>query len=153
MKRTRAVEILTEAGISFELGEFDASQFTAEEVAEKLRIPLASVFKTLVARSDKSGEVFALVPGDKELNLKRLATVLGGKRCDLVRVEELQRLTGYLKGGVSPIGAKRALPVYLDQSALCQNRLSISAGLRGLQLLIAPDEFLRATNATIADLC
>ena len=153
MKRTKAIEILDQAKIPYELGEFEATQFTAEEVAEKLNIPLESVYKTLVARGEKAGVIMAVVPGDKELNLKKLAAALGEKRAELVKLDELQRLTGYLKGGCSPLGAKKPYPVYIDQRAELQERLSVSAGLRGLQLLITPDNFLRATSARLCDLC
>lgn len=152
MKRTRAVQILEDAKIPHEVRSFEASQFTAEEVAEKLNIPLPSVYKTLVARGEKTGVVMAVVPGDKELNLKKLAGVLGDKRAELVKIDELQRLTGYLKGGCSPLGAKKAYPVYLDQAALEQKQISISAGLRGVQIIIAPQGLLQAAGAKAATL-
>ncbi|HQH25841.1 MAG TPA: Cys-tRNA(Pro) deacylase [Oligoflexia bacterium] len=152
MKRTRAIEILDTAQAKYELGSFEAEDFTAEEVAEKLNIPLESVYKTLVARGEHAGVVMAVVPGDKELSLKKLAQAIGDKRTELVKLNELERLTGYLKGGCSPLGGKKEYPVYLDENALLQERLSISAGLRGLQMLISPDEFLRVSHATVAEL-
>jgi Cys-tRNA(Pro)/Cys-tRNA(Cys) deacylase len=153
VKRTKALEILDLAGVSYDIGEFKAEEFTAEEVAEKLNIPLQSVYKTLVARGEQAGVIMAVVPGDKELNLKKLAVVLSEKRAEMVRIDELQRLTGYLKGGCSPLGGKKTYPIYLDKNALSQPRLSISAGLRGLQFLISPQDFLNVSKAVVAELC
>jgi Cys-tRNA(Pro)/Cys-tRNA(Cys) deacylase len=152
MKRTRAIEILTEKSVAFEVRAFEAARFTAEEAAEALQLPLASIFKTLVVRGSAAGEAMALVPGDRELNLRKLAAACGEKRVDLVPVQELQRLTGYLKGGVSPLGGKRVLPIYIDASARQCSLISISAGLRGVQILIAPEALIRASGARVAEL-
>jgi Cys-tRNA(Pro)/Cys-tRNA(Cys) deacylase len=152
MKRTRAVQILEDAKVPHEVRSFEATQFTAEEVAQKLSIPIESVYKTLVARGEKVGVVMAVVPGDRELNLKKLAAVLGDKRAELVKLDELTRLTGYLKGGCSPLGAKKDYPVYLDEAALLQEQISISAGLRGLQIIISPDEFVKVARTKVAEL-
>lgn len=151
MKKTRAIEILSGTGCAFELGEFVATDFTAEEVAEKLQIPLQQVFKTLVVQGER-GHVLAVVPGDRELSLKKLAAAAGAKRMELVQLSEIQRLTGYLKGGVSPLGSKRAMPVFVDERAKRYDRISVSAGLRGLQLLIAPETLIAAAHGTCADL-
>lgn len=151
MKKTRAIEILSDLGCAFELGEFEATEFTAEEVAEKLQIPLEQVFKTLIVESERE-PVLAVVPGDRELSLKKLATAVGAKRMELVKLNDIQRLTGYLKGGVSPLGSKRPMPVFIDETAILYDRISVSAGLRGLQLLIAPDVLSAAASAKYADL-
>ena len=144
--------MLEQAEAPYELHEFEAEEFTAEEVAKKLNIPIEAVFKTLVVRGDKGGEALAVVPGNKELNLKKLASVLGGKRADLVQLNEIQRLTGYLKGGVSPLGTKRQMPVLIDQSCRLQSMISVSAGLRGLQIFIAPEQLIAVAKAQVAAL-
>ena len=153
MKKTRAIEILDSCHLPYELRSFEADEFSAEEAARKLSISIEAVFKTLVAAGEKHGTVMAVVPGNCTLSLKKLAALLGDKRADMVPVEHLQRLTGYLKGGVSPLGSKKTFPVYLDQRALQQPFISVSAGLRGLQIWITPENLKRAAKATIADLC
>ncbi|MFC1464840.1 MAG: Cys-tRNA(Pro) deacylase [Candidatus Brachytrichaceae bacterium NZ_4S206] len=152
MKRTRALDILAKAGIPHEVCEFAASEFTVEEAAEKLGLPLGTVFKTLLVRGERKGLVFALTPGDAQLSLSKLAKVMGDKRAELVAVEDLFRLTGYLKGGCSPLGAKRDFPVFMDQSAMAHARICVSAGLRGVQVLIAPADLQRVTRAIVADI-
>lgn len=151
MKKTRAIEILSDLGCAFELGEFEATEFTAEEVAEKLQIPLEQVFKTLIVEGDAE-PVLAVVPGDRELSLKKLAAAVGAKRMELVKLNDIQRLTGYLKGGVSPLGSKRTMPVLIDETAILYDQISVSAGLRGLQLLIAPEVLRSAAKARFVDL-
>jgi Cys-tRNA(Pro)/Cys-tRNA(Cys) deacylase len=153
MKRTKALDILDKANIAYEVREFKAAEFTVEETAEALGLPLNMLFKTLVAEGERKGLVMALVPGDAQLSLSKLAKAMGDKRVELIDVEDLFRVTGYLKGGCSPLGAKRAFPVYMDETAILHDRVSVSAGLRGVQMLIAPDDLRRATNATFADLC
>ncbi|GAB4203417.1 MAG: Cys-tRNA(Pro) deacylase [Roseiflexaceae bacterium] len=152
MKRTKAIEILSQAGIPHEVREFAASEFTAEEAARELGLPLEQLFKTLVVRGERRGIVLALVPGDCALSLRKLAQAIGDKRADLVEQSELTRLTGYLKGGVSPLGGRQGYPVYIDERAILCERISVSAGQRGLQILIAPDDLARATGGSYADL-
>lgn len=152
MRRTRAIDLLTRSGASFDVGEFDAIDLTAEEVSAKLGIPLERVFKTLVVRAEKFGDLLAVVPGTGGLNLKKIASVVGAKRAELVPLSEIERLTGYLKGGVSPLETKKRLPVYLDTSALGHERISVSAGLRGLQILIAASDLAKHASATVADI-
>ncbi|GIV84286.1 MAG: Cys-tRNA(Pro)/Cys-tRNA(Cys) deacylase [Candidatus Roseilinea sp.] len=153
MKRTRALDILAKAGVPHEVREFAASEFTVAEAAEKLGLPLRMVFKTLLVRGERTGLAFALTPGDARLSLSKLARAMGDKRAELVAVEDLFRFTGYLKGGCSPLGAKRDFPVFMEQSAMAHARICVSAGLRGVQVLIAPADLQRVTRATIADLC
>lgn len=152
MKRTRALEILDKAKISYEVREFKASEFTVEETAEALGLPLDMLFKTLVAQGERKGLIMALVPGDAQLSLSKLAKAMDDKRVVLIDVDDLFRVTGYLKGGCSPLGAKRAFSVYLDQSAPQHERISVSAGLRGVQMLLSPADLQRITRATLADL-
>jgi len=153
MKRTRALDMLEQANIPHEVREFKATEFTVEETAGALGLPLNMLFKTLVAEGERKGLVMALVPGDAQLSLSKLAKAMGDKRVTMIDVDDLFRVTGYLKGGCSPLGAKRAFPVYLDETALLHEHISVSAGLRGVQMLLAPTDLLRATRATVADLC
>lgn len=149
MHQTRAIQILHEKKIPHSVREFEAVEFTAAEVSEKLEIPEEQVFKTLVIEIEK--KLFAaLVPGTKELSLKKIAAALGGKRAELVPVDNLMRLTGYLKGGVSPLGSKRSLAVVCDSSILEHETVSVSAGKRGVQIILAPKGLIEATNAKLA---
>jgi Cys-tRNA(Pro)/Cys-tRNA(Cys) deacylase len=148
--KTRSAQVLDKAGIAYETREFQEIELSADEVAEKLGIPLDQVFKTLVVRGDRTGVILACLPGTMTLSLKALARASGNKQAELVETDEILRLTGYIRGGVSPLGGKKAYPVYLDGSALQQLFVSISAGMRGKQILLAPDALVRATRATVA---
>jgi Cys-tRNA(Pro)/Cys-tRNA(Cys) deacylase len=150
--KTRAMQLLDQAGISYRIREFQEEELTAEEVAVKLGIPLPQVFKTLVVRGEKSGVLLACVPGTMTLSLKALAKASGNKKVEMVEKDEIHRLTGYLRGGVSPLGAKKRYPVYLDASALEQPFLSVSAGMRGMQILVPPGDLVRAADAAVAPL-
>ncbi len=153
MKKTAAIEILEKASVPYEVRSYESEGFaSAVEVAERLDLPADAVFKTLVARGERSGVVLALVPGDRSLGLRKLAHLLGEKRLEMVPPDDLQRLTGYIKGGVSPLAGKRSYPTFIDRSALRHDRISISAGVRGTQILIAPDDLVRLTHAIVADL-
>lgn len=156
MKRTKALDALAAAKVVHEVREFAASAFTAEETARELGLPLAMLFKTLVVRGERRGVMLALVSGERELSLRKLAQAAGDKRVEMVDVAELPRLTGYLKGGCSPLGIKvggrTGYPTFIDASAFTHERISISAGLRGVQVLLDPRDLARLTNATTADL-
>jgi Cys-tRNA(Pro)/Cys-tRNA(Cys) deacylase len=153
-QKTNAARLLDQLGIHYELREYevDPNDLAAETVAAKIGLPAEQVFKTLVARGDRKGIVMAVIPGDQELNLKALATAAGEKKIELVPVKELQALTGYIRGGVTVLGAKRDSPVFVDETIELFDVVSISAGVRGLQILIAPGDYLRATKGTIAAL-
>lgn len=148
--KTRAMQVLDKVGIRYETREFQEVELSADEVAVKLGIPLAQVFKTLVVRGDRTGVVLACLPGTMTLSLKAMARASGNKQVELVETDDILRLTGYIRGGVSPLGGKKVYPVYLDGSALGQPLLSISAGMRGLQIFLTPDALVRATHATVA---
>ena len=152
--KTNAARILDGLGVPYELKEYpvDLDDLSAVHVAEMVGMPVGQVFKTLVARGDKSGVLMACIPGDGELDLKELAAVSGNKRVEMVHLNEVLGLTGYVRGGCSPLGAKKAYPVYIDASAEQQSRISISAGKRGEQIVLAPADLIRAANATIANL-
>jgi Cys-tRNA(Pro)/Cys-tRNA(Cys) deacylase len=152
--KTIAARMLDQLKISYELRAYavDGEEFDAVTVAHKVMMAPEATFKTLVARGDRSGIVMACVPGNAELDLKKLATVTGNKKVELVAVKEIQSLTGYLRGGVSPLGSKKKYPLFLDQSALNHERISVSAGQRGLQMILAPWDLQRAAQAIMADL-
>ncbi len=152
--KTNAARILDGLGIAYELKEYpvDPNDLGAVHVAEMVGMPVEQVFKTLVARGDKTGVLMACIPGDGELDLKELAAVSGNKRVEMVHLNEVLGLTGYVRGGCSPLGAKKTYPVYLDVSAEKQSTISISAGKRGEQIVLAPADLIRAANATVAKL-
>jgi Cys-tRNA(Pro)/Cys-tRNA(Cys) deacylase len=153
-QKTNAARLLDQMAIHYELREYevDPNDLAAETVAAKIGLPPEQVFKTLVARGDRNGVCLAVIPGDQELNLKALAAVAGERKIHLVPVKELQSLTGYIRGGVTALAAKRDFPVYVDEGIKLFDVVSISAGVRGLQILIAPADYLRATNGTIVAL-
>ena len=153
MARTNAVRLLDAEGIAYDLIEYevDPGDLAAESVAAKIGLPSEQVFKTLVARGDRNGICFAVIPGNGELDLKALAKVTGDRKIDLVPLKELQPLTGYIRGGITVLGARKAYPVYIDETVILFDRISVSAGQRGLQMLLAPEDFIRATHATTAD--
>ena len=152
--KTNAARILDGLGVPYELKEYpvDLEDLSAVHVAEMVGMPVEQVFKTLVARGDKSGVLMACIPGDGELDLKELAAVSGNKRVEMVHLNEVLGLTGYVRGGCSPLGAKKAYPVYIDASAEQQSRISISAGKRGEQIVLESADLIRAANATVANL-
>lgn len=155
--KTNAARLLDQLGIHYELREYevDPNDLAAETVAAKIGLPREQVFKTLVARPEGKGDrdaVMAVIPGDQELNLKALATGAGERKIHLVPVKELRALTGYIRGGVTALAAKRDFPVYVDETIELFDTISISAGMRGLQILIAPADYLSATKGTIAAL-
>ncbi len=152
--KTNAARLLDQLGIAYELREYevDPNDLAAETVAAKIGLPPQQVFKTLVARGDRAGVSMAVIPGDQELDLKALATATGERKIQLVPVKELQSLTGYIRGGVTALAAKRDFPVYVDETIEIFDVISISAGQRGLQILLAPADYLRATKATLAAL-
>lgn len=148
--KTRAMQVLDRAGISYAVREFQEEELGAAEAAEKLGLPLAQVFKTLVVRGDRTGVILVCLPGTTTLSLKALARASGNKQVELVETDDIPRLTGYIRGGVSPLGGKKAYPVYVDRSALEQSLISVSAGMRGMQLLLAPQDLIRATQSAVA---
>lgn len=152
--KTNAVRILEAAGISYELREYqvDPDDLAAETVAAKIGMPPEQVFKTLLARGDRNGPCFAVIPGNAELDLKALAVVSGDRKTELVSLKEVQPLTGYIRGGVTVPGAKKAFPVFADETIQLWDVISISAGVRGTQIIMKPDDYLRITKAALADI-
>jgi Cys-tRNA(Pro)/Cys-tRNA(Cys) deacylase len=150
--KTNAVRLLDRLGVRYELREYevDPEDLAAETVARKVGLPPEQVFKTLVARGDKHGVCLAVVPGNCELDLKALARATGDKKIDTVPLKEVEPLTGYIRGGVTALACKRPYPVYLDETAELFDVISISAGQRGLQILLAPDDYTRVVDAKVA---
>jgi Cys-tRNA(Pro)/Cys-tRNA(Cys) deacylase len=153
-KKTNAARILDSMEISYELREYtvDPDDLSAVHVADQVGMPVQRVFKTLVARGDKNGVLMACIPGDGELDLKAVSAASGNKRVEMVHLKEVFGLTGYIRGGCSPLGARKDYPVYLDKSAAQWDTIAISAGKRGEQLLLAPADLIRAVKATIVQI-
>jgi Cys-tRNA(Pro)/Cys-tRNA(Cys) deacylase len=149
--KTNAARLLDSLGISYEVREYevDPDDLAAESVARKVGLPPEQVFKTLVARGDKHGVCFALVPGDQQLDLKALATLTGDKKIETVALKEVQPLTGYIRGGVTALAAKKSYPVFVDETLELFDVVSISSGIRGAQLILAPADYLRATGGRV----
>jgi Cys-tRNA(Pro)/Cys-tRNA(Cys) deacylase len=153
VKRTRAIQIVEDAKVDYLISSYDSEGFaSAVEVAKKLGLPPDAIFKTLVARGERSGVVMALVPGDATVDLRKLAHLMGDKRVEMVDPSELPRLTGYIKGGVSPLGGKRTYTTFVDQSVFQHERVCVSAGVRGVQIQLIPADLVRLTHATTADI-
>jgi|SRR6266436_2685700 len=152
--KTNAVRLLDQLRIPYELREYkvDPEDLAAETVAAKISLPPEQVFKTLVARGDRNGTCMAVIPGNAELDLKALALTSGDRKIQLAPVKELQSLTGYLRGGVTALAGKKDYPVYIDETIELFDVISVSAGIRGMQILLAPSDYLKATQGKLAPL-
>ncbi len=146
MTKTNAVRMLDRLQIAYELREYavDPDDLSAETVAAKIGLPPGQVFKTLVAVGDRHGVCLAVIPGDAQLDLKALARATGDRKIDTAPLKEVQRLTGYVRGAVTALAGKKDYPVYVDETAQLYEVISVSAGQRGMQILLAPDDYLRA---------
>ena len=153
-KKTNAARQLDQLKIAYELipYEVDESDLSATHIANQLGQPIEQIFKTLVLRGDKTGLFVCVIPGDKEVDLKKAAKVTGNKKVEMIHVKELLPLTGYIRGGCSPIGMKKALPTWFHQSLIDHESVYCSAGQRGLQFRLSPTDLLRAAKGTLADL-
>ena len=152
--KTNAARLLDTLGIHYELRtyEVDPDDLTAISVARKIGLPPQQVFKTLLAHTNTGDHLFAVIPGDAELDLKKLAHAAGAKKAELASLKDVEPLTGYVRGGVTVMGAKKPFPAFADETIELFDHISISAGQRGLQLILAPADYLRAAEATITDL-
>src|SRR5580698_6548125 len=152
--KTNAARLLDTLGITYELRayEVDPEDLTAISVAHKIGLPAEQVFKTLLTHTNTGDYLFAVIPGDAELDLKKLAHAAGAKKAELASLKDVEPLTGYIRGGVTVMGAKKPFPAYADETIELFDVISVSAGLRGLQLVLDPADYLRATEATLADL-
>jgi Cys-tRNA(Pro)/Cys-tRNA(Cys) deacylase len=151
-EKTNAARLLDAAGVRYEIREYavDEDDLSAPHVAAAIGLPPGQVFKSLVARGDRSGVLLASIPASSELDLKALAAASGNKKVELVAVKEVLGLTGYIRGGVSPIGTKKPYPYFLDETAELWDVISVSAGVRGRQILLAPADLVRVADATLA---
>jgi Cys-tRNA(Pro)/Cys-tRNA(Cys) deacylase len=149
---TNATRVLDRMKVAYGVDEFAAADFTAEEAAEKLGVPAETLFKTLVLKGDRTGLLAAVVATPARLSTKKLARVSGNRTVAMVAIDEMERTTGYVKGGCSPFGMRKPLPLFADQSIAGQPKIYCSAGRRGVQLVMTGDDFLAASGATAADL-
>ncbi len=149
--KTNAVRLLDKLGIRYELCEYevDPNDLDAKTVAAKIGLPAEQVFKTLVARGDRHGVCFAVVPADAQLDEKALARLTGDRKIELVPLKEVQPLTGYIRGGVTALASKHNYPVYLDETAELFDVISVSAGVRGTQILLAQQDYLAAVGGAV----
>lgn len=152
--KTNAARILDGLAIDYEVREYevDPDDLCADRVAHCVGMPLEQVFKTLVVRGDRNGVLLAVVPGDAELDLKALARLSGDRRVEMVTLKEVQPLTGYIRGGVTALACKKDYPVYADERIELFDVVSVSAGIRGQQILLAPIDYLRATRASVGSI-
>jgi len=148
--KTNAARQLDQLGIPYELREYEVAEehVDAATVAAKVGLPPEQVFKTLVARGDRTGVMMAVIPANAELDPKALARLSGDRRVELVPLKEVQPLTGYVRGGVTALGLKRPFPVWVEETIELFDVISVSAGVRGTQILLAPADYLRAVGAT-----
>ena len=151
--KTNAARLLDKAGITYNLipYEVDENDLAAQHVADSLGQDIACVFKTLVLRGDKTGHVVCVVPGNMEVNLKALAKVSGNKKVEMIAMKDLLAVTGYIRGGCSPIGLKKRFPTYFHSTAMEQTKIYVSAGVRGLQIEIDPYALISFVGAEVAD--
>lgn len=149
--KTNAARLLDTLGIGYELRDYDPGDehLAAEEVAARVGLPPEQVFKTLVARGERTGVLLAVVPGDAALDLKALAKLSGDRKCDTVALKEVTPLTGYVRGGVTALACKKEYPTFVEETIELFDVVSVSAGVRGTQILLAPADYLRATKARV----
>ena len=152
--KTNAARALDQLKIPYELREYevDLEDLSAESVARKIGLALEQVFKTLVVRGERAGVCLAVVPANAELDLKALAKLAGERRMELVPLKDVQPLTGYLRGGVTALACKGEYTVYLDETAILFEQISVSAGIRGTQILLRPEDYIRAVHATTGEI-
>lgn len=153
MKKTNAARFLDTKGIAYELAEYEVNEndLSAVSLAKKIGQDVEQIFKTLVLRGDKTGVFVCVIPGSTEVDLKKAAKVSGNKNCAMVLQKELLGLTGYIRGACSPLGMKKSYPIYLHETCILFDLIFISAGQRGLQLKLNPDDLIRMTDAVVCD--
>jgi Cys-tRNA(Pro)/Cys-tRNA(Cys) deacylase len=149
--KTNAARLLDTLGITYRLREYDPGDehISAEQVAERVGMSADEVFKTLVVRGDRTGVMLAVVPGDSALDLKGLAKLSGDRKCDTVALNEVQPLTGYVRGGVTALAAKKPYPTFVDETVDLHHAIAVSAGVRGTQIVLAPVDYVRAAKAKV----
>ncbi len=154
MKKTNAVRILESRNFKFETREYEVSEdeIDAVSVANKIGVPPETVFKTLVAKGDKSGYVVFVIPGNAELNLKKAAAASGNKSVEMIKAKDLLAVTGYIRGGCSPIGMLKKYPTFIEETSQLFDYILFSAGIRGMQIVLPPSDLADVTDAVFADL-
>lgn len=154
MTKTNAMRLLDAAKISYEVKEYevDESDLSGVHIASQIGLPFEQVFKTLTAKGDKTGVVVFCIPVDKEIDLKKAATITGNKRVELLHVKDLLSTTGYVRGGCSPIGMKKKFPTFIEESALNFEQITVSAGMKGAQLLLNVEELVKFTGAKLCQI-
>lgn len=154
MSKTNACRILDALGIHYETRDYevDPNDLAAESVAAKINMPAEQVFKTLAVRGDRNGVVVAVVPGNYELDFKALAQLTGDRKVEMVPLKEVQSVTGYIRGGVTALGMKKEYPVFIDETMQLWDLVSVSAGQRGTQIIVAPDDYVRAVKGTYGEI-
>jgi len=152
--KTNAARYLDSLGIAYEMRDYavDPEEFSAIIVAEKIGMPPEQVFKTLLCITTDREHLFAVVPGNAELDFKKLARAAGARKAEMVSLKDVEPLTGYVRGGVTVFGARKDFPAYVVETIELFDLISVSAGTRGTQLVLSPADYLRASNATLADL-
>ena len=153
-KKTNAVRIMESEGVKFELIEYDIDldELSGEDAAAKTGIPMEQTFKTLCARGDKNGVLMACLPAGQELDFKKLAAASGNKSVELVHLKEVNGLTGYIRGGCSPVGTKKKYPTFIDETAILYDWITVNAGQRGLLFKLDPNDLIFVTEAVAADI-
>ena len=153
IEKTNAARLLDKAGIKYNLipYEFDENDLAAQHVADSLGQDIAMVFKTLVLQGDKTGHIVCVVPGDMEVDLKALAKASGNKKVEMIAMKDLLSVTGYIRGGCSPIGMKKRFPTYFHSTAMNFDHIYVSAGIRGLQIEISPSALIDFVGADVAE--
>jgi Cys-tRNA(Pro)/Cys-tRNA(Cys) deacylase len=152
--KTNAARYLDSLGIKYELRDYtvDPEEFSALIVAEKIGLPPEQVFKTLLCVTSEREHVFAVIPGNDELDFKKLARAVGTRKAEMVSLKDVEPLTGYVRGGVTVFGAKKNFPAYVDETIELFDVISVSAGVRGTQMVLSPEDYMRASGATVARL-
>ena len=152
--KTNAVRVLEESGVPFELRTYpvDTDDLSAETVANKIGMPAEQVFKTLVVKGDRNGVCLAVIPGNAELDLKALSRLTGDRRMELAPLKDVQPLTGYIRGGVTALAGRKDYPVFIDETAILFDAISVSDGVRGTQIVLNPADYMRMVRATAGEI-
>lgn len=155
IQKTNAMRLLTQAGISYDLKTYpvDENDLSGVTVAAEVGLPAGQVYKTLVARGDKTGYLVCIIPVDREIDLKKLAQASGDKRVELIPTKDLLAVTGYIRGGCSPVGMKKKFPTFVESAVLAEPVVAVSAGVRGCQMLLAPTDLVAFTQAKLCEVC
>lgn len=153
--KTNAVRILDTQNVSYELRtyEVDETDLSAQHVAAILNVSVEQIFKTLVLKGTKDPYLVAVIPGNAQVDLKKLAKVSGNKNCEMLPMKDLLAVTGYIRGGCSPIGMKKQFPTYIEEMAILEEKITISAGKRGLQIVLSPKDLINIMAMKVVDIC